>query len=170
MVVKGEPGVIVDGDVQKLGADALGTSCASRLSNGANLRMSTTPDSLYPVLADLPACPLEQRRDPTTAIAIILAGRRYDGLSKRIFVVALCRPIVLRAAWLFHYPHACRAWLTAQRRRSRLKCFRGDVLQHQLLQAQLRYQPLQLRFLLLQILQPSSRSTTFNPPYSLRQR
>ena len=95
--------MIVDGDVQKLGADALGTSCASRLSNGANLRMSTTPDSLYPVLADLPACPLEQRRDPTIAIATILAGQRYDGLGERIFVVALCRPIALCAAWLFHH-------------------------------------------------------------------
>jgi hypothetical protein len=38
----------------------------------------------------------------------------------------------------------------------RLEVSPGDVLQHQILQAQLRYQPLQLRVLLLQILQPSS--------------
>jgi hypothetical protein len=37
-----------------------------------------------------------------------------------------------------------------------LEVSRGDILQHQLLQAQLRYLPLQLRVLLLQILQPSS--------------
>src|SRR5271155_60715 len=35
-----------------------------------------------------------------------------------------------------------------------LEVSRGDVLQHQLIQAQLCYQPLQLRVLLLQILQP----------------
>lgn len=38
------------------------------------------------------------------AIATILAGQRYDGQGERIFVVALCRPIALRAAWLFHHP------------------------------------------------------------------
>src|ERR1700686_5449183 len=76
----------------------------SRLLLLWNLQPLTTPDSLYPVLADLPACPLEQRRDPTIAIATILAGQRYDGLGERIFVVALCRSIALRAAWLFHHP------------------------------------------------------------------
>src|SRR5277367_2217573 len=35
-----------------------------------------------------------------------------------------------------------------------LEVSRGDVLQHQLIQAQLCYQPLQLRVLLLQLLQP----------------
>src|SRR5664279_2107944 len=76
----------------------------SRLLLLWNRQPLTTPDSRYPVLADLPACPLEQRRDPTIAIATILAGQRYDGLGERIFVVALCRPIALRAAWLFHHP------------------------------------------------------------------
>ena len=36
-----------------------------------------------------------------------------------------------------------------------LEVSRGDVLQHQLLQAQLRHQSLQLRVLLLQLLQPA---------------
>ena len=52
----------------------------------------------------MPACPSEQSCDPTIAVATILTGQRYDGLGKRIFVVALCRPIALRAAWLFHHP------------------------------------------------------------------
>jgi len=51
----------------------------------------------------MPACPSEQRRNPAIAIAAILASQRNDGLGKRIFVVSLCRPIALCAAWLFHY-------------------------------------------------------------------
>jgi hypothetical protein len=54
----------------------------------------------------LPTCQparWRERRDPTIAIATILAGQRYDGLGERIFVVALCRSIALCAAWLFHH-------------------------------------------------------------------
>jgi hypothetical protein len=68
-----------------------------------NLQPLTTPDPLHPVLADMPACPSEQRRNPAIAIAAILASQRNDGLGKRIFVVSLCRPIALCAAWLFHH-------------------------------------------------------------------
>ena len=68
-----------------------------------NLQPLTTPDPLHPVLADMPACPSEQRRNPAIAIAAILASQRNDGLGKRIFVVSLCRPIALCAAGLFHH-------------------------------------------------------------------
>src|SRR3977135_1175656 len=68
-----------------------------------NLQPLTTPDPLYPVLADMPACPSEQRRNPAIAIAAILASQRNDGLGKRIFGVSLCRPVTLCAAWLFHH-------------------------------------------------------------------
>jgi putative transposase len=40
--------------------------------------------------ANMPACPSEQSCDPTIAVATILTGQRYDGLGKRIFVLALC--------------------------------------------------------------------------------
>src|SRR5258708_12691465 len=60
-----------------------------------NLQPLTTPDPLHPVLADMPACPSEQRRNPAIAIAAILASQRNDGLGKRIFVVSLCPPIAL---------------------------------------------------------------------------
>jgi hypothetical protein len=46
---------------------------------------------------------LQQRRDPTIAVAAILAGQHNDGLGERIFVVPLRRPVPLRAAWLFHH-------------------------------------------------------------------
>jgi Protein of unknown function (DUF4011) len=86
-------------------------------------------------------------------------------IAKRIFVVSLCRPIALGAAWLFHHtartplahavrfaPHGPPHSAVVQG----LEVSRGDVLQHQLLQTQLRDQTLQLRVLLLQFLQPSS--------------
>ena len=68
-----------------------------------NLQPLTTPDPLYPVFADLPACSLEQRRDPAVSITAILTGQRDDGLSKRFFVVSLRRPVALGAAWLLHH-------------------------------------------------------------------
>jgi hypothetical protein len=88
-------------------------------------------DPLHPVLANMPACPLEQRRNPAIAIAAILVGQRYDGAGERIFVVSLCWPMALCAAWLFHHTartplaHAMRLprMLTAQRRRSGLRSF-----------------------------------------------
>jgi len=60
-----------------------------------NLQSLTTPDPLHPVFADLPACPLEQRRDPAVSITAILTGQRDNGLSKRVFVVSLRRPVAL---------------------------------------------------------------------------
>jgi hypothetical protein len=50
-----------------------------------------------------------------------------------------------------------------------LEVSRGDVLQHQLLRAQLTHQTLQLRVLLLQLLQPRAWSTC-KPPHSFRNR
>jgi hypothetical protein len=88
------------------------------LDRSRNLQPLTTPDSgvprtglrpwgrdsLHPVVTDMPACPSEQRRDPAVAVAAILAGQRYDGQGELIFVVSLCRPVALRAAWLLHHP------------------------------------------------------------------
>ena len=68
-----------------------------------NLQPFATPDSFYPVLADLPAGPLEQRRDPAISLAAILTGQRHDGLGERIFIVSLRRPVALGAAWLLHH-------------------------------------------------------------------
>ena len=76
----------------------------SRLLLLWNLQPLTTPDPLDPVLAHLPASPLQQRRDPAIAIAAILAGQGNDGLGECVFVVALCRPVALRAAWLLAPP------------------------------------------------------------------
>ena len=66
------------------------------------LQPFTTPDPLNPVLADLPARPLQQRRDAAVPIAAIPAGQLNDGLGKSIFVIAPCRPVALRATWLVH--------------------------------------------------------------------
>jgi hypothetical protein len=48
----------------------------------------------------MPAIPLKQRRDPAIPITSILAGKSNDGLCQTIFILSLCRPIALRAAWL----------------------------------------------------------------------
>jgi hypothetical protein len=69
-----------------------------------NLQPFATPDSLDSILANLPACPLQQRGDAPVAVAPILAGQQNDRLSKSIFVFALCRLVALCAAWLVHQP------------------------------------------------------------------
>jgi hypothetical protein len=69
-----------------------------------NFQPFTTPDPLDPVLANHPSISLQQRRDPTVAVASILASQPNDGLGESIFVVALCRPVALRSAWLLHHP------------------------------------------------------------------
>ena len=66
-------------------------------------------------------------------------------------------------------PCSFRASLTYNAAVPGLEVSRGDVLQHELVQAQLSYQTLQLRVLLFQLLQPS-RLVTCKPPYSLRYR
>jgi hypothetical protein len=53
------------------------------------LQPFATPDALYPVLANLPAIPLQQRRDAAIAIASILTGQLYDGPGEGILVFAL---------------------------------------------------------------------------------
>ena len=40
-----------------------------------NFQPFTTPDPLYPVLANMPTCPLQQRRDPTVAVASIVSDQ-----------------------------------------------------------------------------------------------
>src|SRR5580704_19676098 len=69
-----------------------------------NLQPFTTPDALHPILANLPAVPLQQRRDATIAVASILGGQLGNGPSECFFVFALCQSIALRAAWLVHQP------------------------------------------------------------------
>jgi len=66
-------------------------------SASAELQPFATPDSLDPILANLPASPLQQRSDAPITVASILAGKRNDGLSQSIFIFALCRLIALRA-------------------------------------------------------------------------
>ncbi len=44
-----------------------------------------------PVLADSPACSLQQRRNPAIAVTPVLAGQLDDGLGQYIFGFALCR-------------------------------------------------------------------------------
>src|ERR1700678_4389222 len=69
-----------------------------------NLQPFATPDALHPILANLPAIPLQQRRDPAVTIASILAGQLHDGLRECILVFALGQWVALRAAWLVHQP------------------------------------------------------------------
>jgi hypothetical protein len=59
--------------------------------------------SAPPVLADMPACPSEQRRNPAIAIAVILASQRNDGLGSVSSSSRCVGPIALCAAWLFHH-------------------------------------------------------------------
>jgi hypothetical protein len=66
------------------------------------LRPFTTPDSLHPILAHLPACMLEQRGDAAIAISPVLLSQGDNGLGKSIFVFSLCGSVALRAAWLVH--------------------------------------------------------------------
>jgi len=67
-----------------------------------NFKPLATPDSLYPIFANLPAGALQQSGDAPLSVTAILAGQDDDGLGKSIFVFALCRLIALRAAWLLH--------------------------------------------------------------------
>jgi hypothetical protein len=67
-----------------------------------NLQPFATPDSFDSILANLPACSLQQSCDAPVAIAPILAGQQNNGLGESIFVFALCRLVALRAAWLVH--------------------------------------------------------------------
>ncbi len=76
----------------------------SRLLFLWNLQPFATPDPLYPIFANLPSIALQQRRNPTVAVAPILAGQLHDGPGESIFVFALCQLIALRAAWLLHQP------------------------------------------------------------------
>ena len=77
---------------------------SSRLLLLWHLQPFATPDALHPVFAHLPACALQQRRDPAVAIAPILAGKFDHCPGECILVFALCRLVALRAAWLIHQP------------------------------------------------------------------
>jgi hypothetical protein len=70
----------------------------ARLLPLRNLQPFATPDALHPVLANLPALPLQQRRDSTIAVTSILRGKIGDGPGECIFVLALCQLLALRAA------------------------------------------------------------------------
>ncbi len=74
------------------------------------LQPFTTPDSLDPILAHLPARMLEQRGDAAIAIAPVLLGQGDNSLGKSIFVFSLCGSVALRTAWLVH--QAARPTLT----------------------------------------------------------
>ena len=78
--------------------------------------MNTTCCSCGNLAPGSQACP---RRE--LPVAAILAGQRKDGLGQRIFIVPLCRPVALRAAWLLYHParmpltHSMRVMRTADR-------------------------------------------------------
>src|SRR3984957_1513227 len=72
---------------------------AARLLPRRNLQPFATPDTLDPVLANLPAISLQQRRDATVAIASVLSGKIGDGPGERVFIRQL-RPQPLRLAQL----------------------------------------------------------------------
>ena len=69
-----------------------------------NLQPFATPNSLYAVLADLPASLAQFDCDASISITAILASKRYDRPGQCVFVVALGRLIALRAAWLTDQP------------------------------------------------------------------
>ena len=56
----------------------------------------TTPDALHPILAYLPASPLQQRRNSSLTVAPVFTGPCYDRCPQRLFVdprdrgIALC--------------------------------------------------------------------------------
>src|SRR5271156_2940021 len=77
---------------------------ATRLLLLRYLQPLATPDPLDSILAHLPACRNQQRRNAPIAITAILAGQNNDGLRESIFVFAPCRSITLRAAWLLYHP------------------------------------------------------------------
>jgi hypothetical protein len=77
---------------------------SARLLPLRHLQALATPDALHAILAHAPAVVPKQRRDPAIPVTSILAGKIDDGAGKRIFVLAQCRSIALRAAWLVHQP------------------------------------------------------------------
>src|ERR1700722_658824 len=127
-----------------------------------NFQPFATPDAFDPVLAHPPAGTHQQRRDPAIPVTSILAGKSNDGLSQTILVFALCRPVALRAPWaapidgthVAHSRHAHKRGSPHSAVARGLEVSRGDVLQHQIIQAQVRHQTLQLPVLLLKLLHP----------------
>jgi|GEM_PF-2239253 len=125
------------------------------------LQSFATPDALDPVLANSPACSLQQRRNPAIAVTPVLTGQLDDGLGQSIFVFPLCRSVAFECRVAASPPGtpAARSSHDPDEHDSPhsavvpgLEVSRGDVLQHQLLQAQLTHQPLQLGVFLLQFL------------------
>jgi hypothetical protein len=104
-------------------------------------------DSLDPIFTYSPAGSLQQRRDPPIPIVAILAGQYDDGLGEylRLPTVSVDN-VACPLAGLPVGTHGAQGLEVSLR----------DVLQHQLVQAQLSHQPLQLRVLLLQLLQTPS--------------
>src|ERR1700720_318472 len=76
---------------------------ATRLLLLRYLQPLATPDTLHTVLAHLPACRNQQRRDAPVAVTTVLTGKSNDGLREPIFILALRRSIALGAAWLLDH-------------------------------------------------------------------
>jgi hypothetical protein len=72
----------------------------------------TPPDALHTITTHIPSRILQQRLDPTVAIAAILRSQRDDGLRQRVFIGANNDRVTLRAAWLTDDPAglALREW------------------------------------------------------------
>ena len=60
------------------------------------------PDALHPILAYLPPCHPQQRRDSPVAVAAVLTGQGNDRSGQRIFVHSLDRQVALCSAPLLH--------------------------------------------------------------------
>jgi hypothetical protein len=65
-----------------------------------NLEPLAAPDALYPVLAHVPACHLQQGGDPAVATTPILTGKGHDGSGESILVSPDGGDVTLRPAWL----------------------------------------------------------------------
>src|SRR2546428_10155822 len=77
---------------------------SSRLLFSRHFPPFPPPDPLHPVLAHLPSCLLEQRRDPSIAIPAVLAGQRDDRSRQGILVPAQNRNVPLCSSPLPQQP------------------------------------------------------------------
>ena len=85
----------------------------TRTTGQASTAMPSVPISRRPAttvliasrsMATSPACCLQLHRDSAVvAETAILAGQCDNRSGQCIFVVTLCRPVALRASWLFHW-------------------------------------------------------------------
>lgn len=54
------------------------------------------PDALHPILANTPACFLQQRGNPAAAVASVFTGQLDDRFHQRVFIGSMHRLVALR--------------------------------------------------------------------------